>query len=240
MSKKNDRLSQDLIDSLETIQVDCSVDQQDGTKKVILSNKKVYEGVDYWQARHPSNGSYWTSKDRNPQILNYATDPPRCRGNIKFIDGTGNNKEGRPKGSMNKKSVQEVLDSTMSDPSTFLAGVMKGDVAILKSYGVHSPKTVTLAQKISCAMKLIDKQHGNVKPVDVDSSGNVLGSSGDNSGEEKRKQIQAYIPAMPEKIEATEEEVVEYEEKGHDKYLSDHKDEYSNCSEELSWSVKET
>jgi hypothetical protein len=99
------------------------------------------------------------------------------------------------------------------------------DVGTLRKYGVKNPKEITLAQKLSIAKYLSDKLVPNLKPVEIGESGdwepNKIAS---DSADEKRNQLQVYIPSVKKsvQIEATDEEVVEIEREGVDKYIERH------------------
>jgi len=112
-----------------------------------------------------------------------------------------------------------------ANPVELLVATMTSDIGALRRFGVKNPKDITLAQKLSVAKYLTDKMVPNLKPVDVKESGdwepNKVAS---DSGDEKRNQLQVYIPSIKNsvQIEATDAEVMEIERDGVDKYIERH------------------
>ena len=224
----------DLPEHFEIVTVD--VGQEFKLHKDIISKFVWVRGTQYWIARHHSTGIYYTSNPKDPKILNYAQDPdnPKCRGNIKFANGLGGNINGRPKGSRNAISVKQVLEKLNANPAELLAGVMTGDIHTLKRYGIRDPRNITVAQKLKCAETLLNKTVANLKPVDLDVNGEPMLGGPDREVEEKRSQIQVYLPSTGTKvsIDATEDDIAEIEEVGIDNYLSNHAGENLPYNEE--------
>ncbi len=216
---------EELPPNFEIVTVD--VGQQYKLNKEIISKFVWVQGVQYWVAKHHSSGIYYTSNSKDPKILNYLNaDEPRCRGNIKFADGMGGNPAGKPQGARNRISVKQALEKLNANPAEFLAGIMTGDIHVLKRYGVKDPRNITVAQKIRVSEVLLSKISPNLKPVDLDSDGEqMLGSEGVST--ENRPQIQVYIPSMGKQvaIDATEQDIAEIEEVGIEDYLKNHEKE---------------
>ena len=226
MAKKPKLIRQEVVDenNLNVILVDCS--HLTNGKKEVSSKHVIYEGIEYWQARHSTSGIYYTANPKDPKVLTFSDSgypEGRNRGNLVWSDGKGGNPAGRAEGSLNKVTVKSACDNLGVHPAEFLAAIMKGDHNTLRQYGVRDTKGITLSQKLLCATKLLDKTQGNVKGVDVDAEGNLLGSLGQAQVTDERKAVQAYIPSMPQVISATPEEAKEYLEKGVDEYMNEHK-----------------
>lgn len=179
----------------------------------VVRSKYVVEdgtGTRFWLAEHYANGYYYTSNSSDPKILNTSLAEPKSRGNINWVNGSAPSK-GRPKGALNKVSVRQACANLDFNPAELLVGIAKGDIPTLKKHRIKNPQDITINQKILCTTKLLDKLVPNLKPVDTDAEGNVLGSrevQQPNAGGDK-PQIQVYIPSTNQSmsIEATPEEI---------------------------------
>ena len=231
MAKKPKLIRQETVDenNLDVILVDCS--HLTNGKKEVSSKHVIYEGIEYWQARHSSSGIYYTANARDPKVLTFS-DPGfpdgKNRGNLVWSDGKGGNPAGRAEGSLNKMTVKSACDNLGVHPAEFLAAIMKGDHNTLRNYGVRDTKGITLSQKLMCATKLLDKTQGNVKGGDVDAEGNLLGSLGlSQLPKDEAFKVQVYMPSSKShlEIETTESEAVELNTKGILQFSKDHKSE---------------
>jgi hypothetical protein len=232
--KKNHIYPEELPDNITMQEMD--IGKQMGLSKDVISKFIFWQGEQWWQARmpptdkypeHPDGRVYFTKNARDPKVLNFAVDQVngKARGNLKWTDGEGGNPAGRPKNSTSRITVKNVCDSMGASPVEMLTAVLMSDVGTLRKYGVKNPKEITLAQKLSIAKYLSDKLVPNLKPVEIGESGdwepNKIAS---DSADEKRNQLQVYIPSVKKsvQIEATDEEVVEIEREGVDKYIERH------------------
>lgn len=166
----------------------------------------------FWLAEHSVSGFYYTSNQSDPKILNTSLDEPRPRGNVDWTSGNAPSK-GRPKGALNKVSVKAACANLDFNPAELLVGIAKGDIATLKKHRIKNPQDITINQKILCTTKLLDKLVPNLKPVDTDEEGNILGSREVkqlDTGNDK-PQIQVYLPSTNQSmsIDATPEEIQE-------------------------------
>jgi hypothetical protein len=234
MSKqKNHIYPEELPDNITMQEMD--VGKQMGLSKDVISKFIFWQGEQWWQARmpptdkypeYPDGRIYFTKNARDPKVLNFAVDQVngKARGNLKWTDGEGGNPKGRPKGS-SRISVKSVCDSMGVNPPELLVAIVSGDIGMLRKFGVKNPREVTLAQKLSIARYLTDKLVPNLKPVEIGNDGdwepNRVASDHEDG---KRNQLQVYIPSVKKavQIEATDDEILEIERDGVDKYIERH------------------
>lgn len=254
MSKKNHLYPEALPEGLTLQEV--NVSKQLGLEKEIISKFVFYKGEQWWQARMPPSDKYpeypmgrvyFTRNHKDPKILNYAVDEVngKARGNLKWNDGNGGNPSGRPAGAKNKITVKSVCDNMGANPVELLVAAMTSDIGALRRYGVKNPKDITLAQKLSVARYLTDKLVPNIKPVEIGEDGEWNPNKVEGTEEERRNQLQVYIPSVKSsvKVSATESEIEEIERDGVEKFLEKHPeaiDDSMNSDETaLVWEVED-
>lgn len=200
--------------------------------KQLRSIKVDHNGQELWLAKHHTKGQYWTSNPKDPKILNTCHNPPRGRGNVLFMSGEAN-KDGRPKGASNRITAKAACDKMNANPAEFLAAVMTGNIGELKRYRIKNPADITVAQRMKAAEVLINKLVPNLKPVDTDADGNLLGSIGETVND-SASQIQVYLPGVPGTVAvaATPEEVQEVTAAGAESFMEDHATEVSPAENE--------
>lgn len=211
-------------ESVDSVGVEVDLSYMFEDDKQLRSIKVDHNGEELWLAKHHTKGKYWTSNPKDPKILNTVHTPPRARGNILFKAGDGN-QGGRHKGDTNRISIQRACAKMNANPAEFLAAVMAANIGELKGMRVKNPGDLTLAMRMKAAEILLNKTVPNLKPVDTDAEGNILGSTGEKA-DDNGSRIQVYIPGVaPVQISATPQEASEIAEKGLDAYLTDHKGE---------------
>lgn len=208
----------DVSDFLSKIEeVDISEKLRNPNKK-LKSLRLIIGGKEYWKAIHSTNGEIWTTNTNDPKIINTITGRPR--GSLQWLDGdVGRNKGGRPRGSSNKTTAKDACSNLNAWPQEFMAAVMRGDVDLLKKYGIRNPKEVTIGHKIKCAETLLKKLEGDAKSNQLDANGNILLDSKDVE-QENGKTLQVYLTAPSY-------EVKQFEETGADKYMEEFNQEYN-------------
>lgn len=229
MTKKKNYLYPDTLPDNITLQ-EIDVGKQMGLSKDVISKFVFWQGEQWWQARFPPTAEcpegkiFFTKNPKDPRVLNYAVDDVngRARGNINWSNGESGNPKGRPKNSSNKITVKSVCDAMGANPVELLTSVMLSDVGTLRKYGVKDVKSITLAQKLSIAKYLSDKIVPNLKPVEVNESGDWEPNKIEGGEEESKYQIHVFTPGLEEQVKKNPE----IQEKGVDRYLEDHKAEY--------------
>jgi len=229
MSKKKNYLYPDTLPDNITLQ-EIDVGKQMGLSKDVISKFVFWQGEQWWQARFPPTAEcpegkiFFTKNPKDPRVLNYAVDDVngRARGNINWSNGESGNPRGRPKSSSNRITVKSVCDAMGANPVEMLSAVLMSDVGVLRKYGVKNPKDITLAQKLSIAKYLSDKLLPNLKPVEVNESGDWEPNKIEGGEEESKYQIHVFTPGLEEQVKKNPE----IQEKGVDRYLEDHKAEY--------------
>ena len=238
---------EEILKMVPIITVDIGEKYLDG-KKEILSEKFVWDNMEYWRARdghsvsETCNGDYWTTNFRDPKILNVLND--RCRGNIQWgIEG--GNPAGKPKGAAKRISAKAACEKLGVNPADLIAGIMAKDRHTLKKYGIHDIKNITVAMQLKTAFYLMDKQVPSLKLAELGTDGEPVISE-DISKLEKRSQIQAYIPTYSQDQKVLNISKEDYEsiesEGGVNDYLKNHEDELnpydkSNENEAMVWEV---
>lgn len=194
-------------------------------EKELKCLKVHWNGMEFWKGFQNGNGKgeFWTTNKNSPTIINLCTGKPR--GNLAWAE-EGGNPAGKPKGAKNRISVRDVCDTVGVNPAELIAAVAKRDKGLLRKYGVHDLKNLSLAMQVKCAMYLLDKQVPNLKPADIGADGEAQLST-EVQEVDTSKQIQAYIPAMQTEpvLQLSKEQYEEIEQVGVKQYMKDHEHE---------------